>query len=524
MKTICLPLFLLFIASIAFAQNTPPQVVIQQVSVDQTTKQITVTYDLTDAENDPCEIWLKAATLYDDFFETVDLAQLSGDIGTGVLPGTGLTVVWHYDSLPVSVFNTRVGVYASDGQTVPIQPLVDQVDSVKLLENLLWIEGVRHYQAAPGHLNVVRDSLENIFLRHGLQTERQPFPFSNTQGFNIVGRKPGMKNEGVTYIVCGHYDGVPGSPAADDNGSAVTGVLEILRILSPYQFEHSLIFIGFDLEEHGLVGSIRYVQHDLKPYDDIQGVLNFEMIGYYDEAPNTQSLPAGFDMLFPLQTQAIQADSSRGNFLTVVGNTNSNPLITSFMNAASQYVPDLKTISLETPGNGQMTPDLRRSDHAPFWDAGKKALMLTDGADTRNPYYHTPGDSIGTLNFTFMEQNVKATLATLATLAKPLSGGYDTFDLSILSVNRSERNSGYELLLYPNPAQEQVTVRFACPPGSHALIEITDLKGRALQSHPVSCAGDGTEFVVNLSGLAKGTYLLILRSDNKILSQRALRR
>lgn len=523
MKRICLTLILISAATLIFAQNTPPKVMIQQVTVDQTLKQIAITYDLVDAENDPCEVWVKATGQWSTYFEVVDQTDLTGDAGTGILPGTGHTVVWSYDSLPVSVFSTRVGVYASDGQAVAIQPMVDLVDSAKLLENLLWIEGVRHYQAAPGHLSDVRDSLENIFIRHGLQTERQPFPFSNTQGFNIVGRKPGMKDEEITYIVCGHYDGVPGSPAADDNGSAVTGVLEILRILSQYQFEHSIRFIGFDLEEHGLVGSTKYVQHEIKPYENLQGVLNFEMIGYYDDAPNTQSLPSGFNVLFPQQTLAIQADSSRGNFLIVVGNTVSNPLITAFMNAATQYVPNLKTISLEVPGVGQLAPDLRRSDHAPFWDAGKKALMLTDGAETRNYNYHSPGDSVGTLNMTFLTRNIKATLATLATLAVPVSAGYDTFDLAVLS-NPDHLPSEQGLLeLFPNPAKDHVTIRYACPGHQPSHLEITDGEGRILQKHLLPCRDQHGEFRADLTGMAPGMYIVSLRSDDQVLSHKVLR-
>lgn len=518
-----LSLILSVLSELVIAQNTPPQVTIHQVTVNETEKIVTINYDLLDLENDPCEVWVKFSGLFDQYFEMVNPDDLSGDVGAGILPGDGLIAFWHYESLPVPVFSTKIRVYASDGQEVMIQPMVNQVDSVKLLQNLMWIEGIRHYYAGPGHLNAVRDSLENIFLRHQLQTERQPFPYANTEGINIVGRKPGLRDESVTYILCGHYDGVANSPGADDNGSAVSGMLEILRVMSQYQFEHSMVFIGFDLEEYGLLGSKHYVQHDVKPYEDIHGVLNFEMIGYYDETPYSQYLPAGFEILFPQQVQEILADSSRGNFLAVVGNTNSNPLITSFMNAAAQYVPELKTISFETPGNGTITPDLRRSDHAPFWDAGKKALMMTDGAETRNPYYHTPGDTIGTLSFTFMERNVKSTLATLAVLAVPVSAGFSTYDLSQVAIPVNGTAGEKELTLYPNPVKELLTVKFECFAEAFSQIEIRDQVGRILQSHPVSCAGKDMEYTLNLSGMAAGVYFVVLRSGDQIIARKVFR-
>jgi len=49
-----------------------------------------------------------------------------------------------------------------------------------------------------------------------------------------------------------------------------------------------------------------------------------------------------------------------------------------------------------------IVPDTRRSDHAPFWDAGYPAIMVTDTANMRNPHYHKPSDIIATLNLDFL--------------------------------------------------------------------------------------------------------------------------
>ncbi len=51
---------------------------------------------------------------------------------------------------------------------------------------------------------------------------------------------------------------------------------------------------------------------------------------------------------------------------------------------------------------GQIVPDTRRSDHAPFWDNGYKAIMVTDTANLRNPYYHLPSDTFSTLDLDFL--------------------------------------------------------------------------------------------------------------------------
>jgi hypothetical protein len=47
-------------------------------------------------------------------------------------------------------------------------------------------------------------------------------------------------------------------------------------------------------------------------------------------------------------------------------------------------------------------PHVLRSDHAPFWERGRPALMWTDTAEFRNPHYHRPTDTPDTLDYDFM--------------------------------------------------------------------------------------------------------------------------
>jgi hypothetical protein len=340
---------LLFTISYIFSgvcQNSKPEIIFQNVVIDQINETVSITYDLTDNENDLCSVWLKSSIDGDEFYETLDNMNIIGDIGQNINPGASKSLVWDYSTMTSSIFNVQLKLNTSDGFDYDIQDFVDQVDSNELISNLEFIEGVRHFITNPTHLDVIRDSIDYLFNLYGLETERHEFTYNGNQGYNILGRKPGLKDEAITFVVDGHYDGVSNSPAADDNGSAVSGMLEILRVLSQYDFEHSIRFIGFDFEESGLIGSQRYVQNAIKNYEDIQGVLNFEMIAYYSDEINSQTLPSGFELLFPQEVLNIQNDSNRGDFLVVVGNENLNSLITDFENYASIYVPDLRVISL----------------------------------------------------------------------------------------------------------------------------------------------------------------------------------
>lgn len=51
---------------------------------------------------------------------------------------------------------------------------------------------------------------------------------------------------------------------------------------------------------------------------------------------------------------------------------------------------------------GLIVPQTRLSDHAPFWDEGYRAIMVTDTAFMRNPHYHQASDRIDTLNLDFL--------------------------------------------------------------------------------------------------------------------------
>jgi len=293
--------------------------------------------------------------------------------------------------------------------------------------------------------------------------------------------------------------------------------LEIARILSKYQFKNSIRYIGFAFEEQGLVGSLQYVNSGIKTYEEIYGVLNMEMIGYYSDEPNSQTIPAGFGLLFPDAVQQINADQNRGNFLTVVGNVASQPLLNTFLQGCDSFVPALRRIPLAVPGTGTIAPDLRRSDHARFWDAGYKALMLTDGADTRNANYHKPADSIGTLNMVFLGNSTRAVLAAAALLAEPLNAGADQFALSSLS-GVHDHAFPCKAEVFPNPTKQTLFIRLGECGGERLTVRLFNLEGKELLMQVLHTEGVQQTFQFPVNGLSAGTYLLVLDEGHSSLS------
>ncbi|HRG88206.1 MAG TPA: M28 family peptidase [Chitinophagales bacterium] len=513
MKSVKL-LALILLSNIAVAQNSLP--VLSNVSTVVGGGAVTITYDLSDTENNPCDVQLLISADGGQTYLT-KTGTISGDAGTGIVPGTGRQLVWNYDTIS-NIYDYSLRLVADDKQVPDIQTIVDQVDSVRLRSNLEFIQGIRHYQAAPSHLEDVKDTILVRFQNAGLQTYTQDFTNLNYLGQNIIGRKPGLGQEDSTYIVDAHFDSVNDAPGADDNGSGVSGVLEVLRVLAPYNFSKSIRFIGFDFEETGLDGSVKYVQSGIPAWEKIKGVLNFEMIGYYTEKNNSQQVPSGFNILFPTQYAQLVADTFKGNFIVNVGDQESGELTQAYQTLSQQYVPALKTSTFVLPGNGTIAMDFRRSDHAPFWDADVPAIMLTDGANFRNQNYHEPSDTIGVLSFTFMSDVVKGTVATIASLAGLQHSTYRDIDIAPNAIPRTSLNCG--VTLYPVPVGNMLTIETNECLGNNYTLQIMNTNGSVVFTEQVTAKN---KVIVPTDKLAAGTYFAVLQSANGTVTKRFIK-
>lgn len=69
------------------------------------------------------------------------------------------------------------------------------------------------------------------------------------------------------------------APGANDNASGMAGAIEAARVLSKYQFESSIIYVGLSGEEQGLFGGAGLAKYAQEKGWDIIGVLNNDMIG-----------------------------------------------------------------------------------------------------------------------------------------------------------------------------------------------------------------------------------------------------
>jgi Zn-dependent M28 family amino/carboxypeptidase len=236
---------------------------------------------------------------------------------------------------------------------------------------------------------------------------------------NVVGTLPGEDPGRAAALIGAHYDTVPGSPGADDNASGVAVMLECARALSALPRRSPVVFAAFDAEEkqppvEGLHGSAAYVRGLAAggPVSrQVAAAYILEMVGFSAPAGG-QKVPVGFQLLFPRAFDMVREAAFAGDSLVAVTNGNSRHLGRGLEAAGADWGEGLKVLPVELPGWMRVPYTLRRSDHAPFWEAGVPAVMIGDTANFRNSNYHGPSDTPETLDYELVAR-VARTLAGL---------------------------------------------------------------------------------------------------------------
>ena len=272
-----------------------------------------------------------------------------------------------------------------------------------MMAHLCALVGERHPASSPDRLKGTEDYLAEEFSRLGLDVVRHPFQAFGRTYCNVIGTVRGQQDVS-TLILAAHYDTVEGSPGADDNASALAVLVEVAHHIGSHPCQRPIQFIAFCLEEEGLLGSRAYAAHLVAMRQSVCGALVLECVGYARDEEGSQKTPPGVPIAVP----------SVGNFLAVIGNHASAGLTNSVSQAMGQHMP---IVPLVVPGNGELLPDTRRSDHTSFWEQGFPAVMLTDTANFRNPHYHRPTDTIDTLNLDFMVSVADGVMAAVIDLA-----------------------------------------------------------------------------------------------------------
>ena len=257
---------------------------------------------------------------------------------------------------------------------------------IETLKYLTQIKPARNYRNIDS-LNNVASYLENRFKDIGLKTLFQNFLVDGNEYKNVIAcLNPQYEKRliiGAHYDVCGDFQG------ADDNASAVAGLIQTAKQL--YEIKNLLPiridFVCFTLEEPPYYGTENMGSHVYAKYlfdnkIDVIGMINYEMIGYY----TNENVDLSKLSMFITKKQA---DISKGNFIAIVSDEQSQEFMNEFdfekIDKKIEYIEAM----IPTPIN-----QITASDHLNFWKFGYKAIMVTDTAFFRNPNYHTANDTL----------------------------------------------------------------------------------------------------------------------------------
>lgn len=237
--------------------------------------------------------------------------------------------------------------------------------------------------------------LRNEFKDAGYTTRDQKWIAAGNEYTNVIASYNPEKSKRL--IVGAHYDVAGDQPGADDNASAVAGLLETARLLAENKpdLDYRIDLVAYCLEEPPFftsdqMGSYVHARSLKEDKVDVIGMICYEMIGYFSEEPGSQGFPhPSLAKIYP----------DKGNFIIVVGThefSTFNQKIHRHMKKDAQI--DVQAIDLPREGLAGM------SDQRSYWRFDYPALMINDTSFLRNPHYHMKSDTLETLDLDKMTE------------------------------------------------------------------------------------------------------------------------
>jgi Zn-dependent M28 family amino/carboxypeptidase len=255
-------------------------------------------------------------------------------------------------------------------------------------------------------------ALEYIEARvrdYGYSPTRQTYEVSRLPLSNVEVERAGTDSDAETIVVGAHYDTVGGCPGANDNATGIAAMLELARRFADRPQPRRIRFVSFVNEEPPFfqtpqMGSLVHARAARARGERVAGMFSLETMGYYSTERGSQQYPAE-------EMRGLYPDV--GDFIGFVANEDSRELLETAARAftARARVPlQAAAMPVGVAGTGW-------SDHWSYWQAGYPAMMVTDTAPWRYPWYHTPNDTIDKIDFDRFADVVDGLEAVIEALA-----------------------------------------------------------------------------------------------------------
>ncbi|HEY5080050.1 MAG TPA: M28 family metallopeptidase [Opitutaceae bacterium] len=287
-----------------------------------------------------------------------------------------------------------------------------------------WIraEFDRVSAASGGRLRVDLDT----FDQHAAPP-RIPQPVQIT---NIVATLPGTDPAGRVLVVSGHYDSratnpldsTSPAPGADDDASGTAAVLELARVMSPYHFAATIVFLAVAGEEQGLNGSTHWAKIAKQSKLNIEAMLDNDIIGSSrsEDGQVDRSTVRLFAQGVP---PTATPDDDLLSLLRAGGENDTPPreLARAIREISADYVPSMHVRVIY-----RIDRYLRGGDHLPFLEQGYAAVRFTEPAedfrrqhqDVREEKGVAYGDTPDHVDYAYAAGVTRVNAAALAVLAR----------------------------------------------------------------------------------------------------------
>lgn len=251
--------------------------------------------------------------------------------------------------------------------------------------------------------------IEEQFRAWGYSPSRQTYEVSRLPISNIEATLHGTSSPDEIIVLGAHYDTVSSCPGANDNATGIAAMLELARRFAGRAQDRTIRFVAFVNEEPPFfqttqMGSAVYANASRVRGDRIVGMLSLETMGYYSNERGSQRYPAE-------QMRGLYPET--GDFIGFVSNEESRELL----ETAARAFTGRASTPLQAAALPAALPGTGWSDHWSFWQAGYPALMVTDTAPWRYPWYHTAEDTPDKIDFEKLADVVNGLEAVALALA-----------------------------------------------------------------------------------------------------------
>lgn len=245
---------------------------------------------------------------------------------------------------------------------------------------------------------------------------------------NVVAIQRGTKYPNRFIIMSGDIDSrvsdptdyTSDSPGANDNASGMAGTIEAARVLSKYQFENSIIYVGLSGEEQGLYGGRGLAAYAKEQGWEIIGILNNDMIG------NIQGVDGVIDnrtfRIFSEPYPPTETDGQRRARRFYGGEVDgiSRQLARYVYQTTKSYMPEMNPLMiyrLDRFGRG--------GHHRPFNDAGFAGIRIMEAHENYTQQHQdirledgiAYGDTFEHVNFPYAAKLTAVNAINLACIA-----------------------------------------------------------------------------------------------------------